>query len=334
MSGLAGDSAGLGVDSGLDSGLERDSRRKDSLDLPKDSRLDSPQDSKNSKDSQDLAPVSPSQDSPKDSPTAPAPKSTAHTPAPIQEFSEFLMDYAISMLAVGTYTSRVIKCTTRIGEAFGFEVHMSVFARNIHISVLSQSDFSLAKTYVRRYSESGINFRKISLLSALSWHAFDCKISLADLKARHQEILNSPTNAHLPTLFLVSLGNAAFCRLFGGDFWSILVVFLATFVAFNVRKILTRFGVDVRFIFVLSAFVASFFSFLFAQIIPTQTLDVALGTSVLFLIPGVYLINSIIDVFDGHSLIAISRAINAGILIVCIAIGLYATLSLTGLDYK
>ena len=47
--------------------------------------------------------------------------------ADIQELTEFLMDYAISMLSVGTYTARVIKCTTRIGKVFGYEVHISIF---------------------------------------------------------------------------------------------------------------------------------------------------------------------------------------------------------------
>ena len=60
------------------------------------------------------------------------------------------------------------------------------------------------------------------------------------------------------------------------------------------------------------------------------TQDVALGTSVLFLIPGVPLINSILDILEGHVLIGFSRAINAAILIICIALGLSMTLLILG----
>ena len=42
--------------------------------------------------------------------------------------------------------------------------------------------------------------------------------------------------------------------------------------------------------------------------------------------------NSIIDILGGHVLIGVSRAMNAGLLIICIAIGLSATLLLLGKD--
>ena len=50
------------------------------------------------------------------------------------------------------------------------------------------------------------------------------------------------------------------------------------------------------------------------------------ATSVLFLVPGVPLINGVIDIVEGHILIGCSRLINALLLIICIAIGLSATL--------
>ena len=54
--------------------------------------------------------------------------------------------------------------------------------------------------------------------------------------------------------------------------------------------------------------------------------ETALATSVLFLVPGVPLINGVIDIVEGHILIGCSRLINALLLIICIAIGLSATL--------
>lgn len=52
----------------------------------------------------------------------------------------------------------------------------------------------------------------------------------------------------------------------------------------------------------------------------------ALATSVLFLIPGVPLINGVIDIVEGHVLIGCSRLIGALLLILCIAVGLSVTL--------
>ena len=56
------------------------------------------------------------------------------------------------------------------------------------------------------------------------------------------------------------------------------------------------------------------------------TAETALATSVLYLVPGVPLINGVIDIVEGHILIGFSRLINALLLIICIAIGLSATL--------
>lgn len=251
--------------------------------------------------------------------------------AEIQELTEFLMDYTISMLSVGTYTSRVAKCVTRIGEAFGYEVHISIFSKNINISVLAPQDYSIRRTYVRKYTEKGINFHIISLLSSLSWHAYDEKITLKQLKRLYEKIIHTNQYNYISTLFLVCFANAAFCRLFGGDFTSMPIVFVATFIGFNIRKMLLLLNIDIRFIFVMCSFIASISAYMGTIICSTRTPDVAIGTSVLFLIPGVYLINSVIDVLDGHSLIGLSRAISTLILISCIAIGLYITLSITGI---
>jgi len=59
--------------------------------------------------------------------------------------------------------------------------------------------------------------------------------------------------------------------------------------------------------------------------------DVAVGSSILFLIPGVWLINSVFDILNENMLVGISRGLNTGLLIICIAIGLFLTLSISNL---
>ena len=53
----------------------------------------------------------------------------------------------------------------------------------------------------------------------------------------------------------------------------------------------------------------------------THTGDVAIGSSIFFLIPDVFLINSISDILNDNTLVGISRAVSTGILILCIAVG-------------
>jgi len=62
------------------------------------------------------------------------------------------------------------------------------------------------------------------------------------------------------------------------------------------------------------------------------TPDMALGTSMLYLVPGVPLINGVMDIIDGHVLAGFSRLVNACMLIICIALGLSFTLLITGIS--
>lgn len=54
----------------------------------------------------------------------------------------------------------------------------------------------------------------------------------------------------------------------------------------------------------------------------TATPEIALGTSVLYLIPGIPYINSVSDMIDGHYLCFFSRTMQAIVLTGCIAAGL------------
>lgn len=248
--------------------------------------------------------------------------------ANIQELAEFIMDYTLTMLSIGSYTSRVEKCAKRIGEAFGYEVYITILSRSINISVLAHDDYTKSKTFVRGYSDNTIDFNKIALLSALSWHAYDDKITFKKLKENYDKIMQKSKYSFISTLFLSSFAFAAFCRLFGGDFGAMCVLFVSTFVGVLARHYLNKIKMDFRIIVVLCAFISSMIAYIGGGILKlTNTPDVAIGTSVLFLIPGIYLINGVIDILDGHSLNGMSRIIRVIILISCIAIGLYITLS-------
>lgn len=248
----------------------------------------------------------------------------------IQELSNFLLDFATTLMGVGSHTSRVVRNVTRIAEGFGYGVDMTVFQRNITMTVKDLLDYSIRRTYVRRIPDLPLNFWIISELSALSWEAFDHHLSLDTIKERYKQIATAPHISRWAVLLLVPCANAAFCRLFGGDLIAMGMVWVATLVAFFIRQELFRRKVNHMVVFVICAFVASLIAASGVRFNWGGTEDIALGASVLFLIPGVPLINSIIDLLEGHVLVGVSRAINATILIICIALGLSMTLLILG----
>lgn len=170
-----------------------------------------------------------------------------------------------------------------------------------------------------------ISFEWNADLSALSWAAYDRKMSLEEIRSRFDSMVSKPKINPFFVLFMVSLANASFCRLFGGGLWAMMIVFTSTMVGFYTRQHLTKCKVNHYIVFIVSAFVASLCASS-ALSLGIDSAEIVLATSVLYLVPGVPLINGVIDITDGHIQIGISRLVNAFLLIVCIAIGLSATL--------
>lgn len=169
-----------------------------------------------------------------------------------------------------------------------------------------------------------ISFERNSDLSALSWDAVDEHLSLTDLRDRYGELIANPRMDPIFVLLTVGLANASFCRLFGGDWTAVGIVFTSTLVGFSTRQWMQAHAVNHFLVFILSAFLASLCAS--SALGFDCTAEVAIATSPLFLVPGVPLINGVIDIVEGHILIGCSRLINALLLIVCIAVGLSATL--------
>lgn len=261
-----------------------------------------------------------------------APTKEAEAARPqIQELTNFLSEYTAKMLSIGTYTARIERCVRRIADAYGYEASLMIFVRHFIISVMEPTDNSIRRTYVKTGTAAQISFDLISELSALSWEIYDEKIPLARARAAFVEILVSQKKSFAKTLVLLSVANAAFCELFGGDGGAMALVFAATAFGICARYLLSRLKINLKIQYIAVSFAVSFIVSLGARYGLSATPDIAVGSSILFLIPGVWLINSVFDILNENMLVGISRGLNTGLLIICIAIGLFLTLSISNL---
>ncbi len=249
----------------------------------------------------------------------------------VEEVSDFLADFAISLLGSGTQTSRVLRNVDRLAEGFGYKAETIILPRTIIMTLSSLSDMSVYRTVVRKVAPMPLNFTLLARLRILTWQVRRTKMSFGECKRRYQEILSLPALSGWPLVFIVSLGNAAFCQLFGG-LYSIPLVFIGTFFGFSAKTFLLSRKINTLLSILISAFVSSFITGVMVKIFGFKT-DIALSTSVLFLIPGVPLINSVIDLIEGHVLAGISRMVNAVSIIIAIALGLGATILLLNINY-
>ena len=234
---------------------------------------------------------------------------------------KFIAEYSAHLMGAGVHTSRVVRNTKRIGEAFGLDVKLSVFHRNIILTIIDK-ETNEACNEVIDIPAHPISFEHNSELSALSWEAVDNHLSLEEFK--YKKIISAPRIHSLFVLLLVGFANASFCKLFGGDLISMGIVFSATITGFYLKQQMQAKKINHYVVFIVSAFVASLCAS--TALIFDTTSEIAMATSVLYLVPGVPLINGVIDIVEGYVLTGFARLTEASLLIVSIAIGLSFTL--------
>lgn len=243
----------------------------------------------------------------------------------LTEIMNFIEEYVTVQLGSGVHTSRVGRNTRRIGEALGVDIRFSTFQKNAIIS-LNDAEDELHITRVTPIKNLPINFQLNSDLSALSWEADDKKLSLEEIKERFKRDCEKKHLSPAVVTLAVSLANASFCHLFGGDFTAIVIIFVSTFIGYSLKRYMGSHEVSNYLVVILASFVASIISSVSLWL--DCNAGIALATSPLFLVPGVPLINGFIDIVEGYTLIGLSRLVNALLIIICIAVGLSLTLML------
>ena len=249
----------------------------------------------------------------------------------LKEICLFLSEYSAWLLGSGATSIRLERNVHRMAEALGCRAEMTILPRHIHMTVFLP-DHTDSYTYIIGTHPMPISFDINTKLSRLSWSTADDHLSLAEAKKRFDQIIKTPPANKNLVLVLASCANAAFCRLFTGDWAAVAVVFTSTLVGFYIKQVLTARKVDVRLVFIICAFISSvlassatFFSF-------GHTPDIAIGTSVLYLVPGIPFLNSFSDMLDGHYICAFGRFMNAVVLTCCLSLGLCGGMLLMNLS--
>lgn len=238
-----------------------------------------------------------------------------------KEICVFLADYSALLLASGATCIRLDKNVDRIARAFGMEAEMTVMPRHVHLTVVDEHRGEI-QTSIATVPNSGISFAINTELSRLSWEIADERISFVEALERYEMIRKGEGQNRWLVLLLVALANASFCRLFGGDGMSMLIVALATLAGYYLKISLLGRNMDVRLVFMVCAFASSVIGASCMLFSLGSTPEVAFGTSVLYLVPGIPFLNSFSDMLYRHYLCAFARFFDAVILTICLSLGL------------
>lgn len=258
-----------------------------------------------------------------------APQADAGRRPSAREACLFLAAYSARLLGCGATCIRLEKNVGRMAAAFGKEAEITIMPRHVHITVNergSDSTFTSSATV----APAAINFNINTRLSELSWEVADTGISFEATKERFEDIAATAQENRYAVLALVTLANAAFCRLFGGDAAAMAVVAAATLAGFMLKQELLARKADARMVTMLCAFVSSVLGATAVLFGLGDTPLTAMGTSVLYLVPGIPFLNSFSDMLCRHYICAFCRFADATVLTCCLSAGLCAGMLMMG----
>lgn len=236
----------------------------------------------------------------------------------------FLAEYSAELFGSGATCIRLEHNVQRMADAFGMEVVMTIMPRHIHTTVCSR-DRTDCYTFITDIRHSVISFDINTKLSELSWAVADGKVDFDEAQAELKRISRTAPIPKGAVLCLASVANACFCGLFGGDLAAMSMVFVATVIGYLIKQDMVSRKTDVRVIFMVCAFISTVVAGVLAMGGGyTSTSQVAVGTSVLYLVPGIPFLNSFSDMLAGHYICAFSRFMHAVILTASLSIGLCA----------
>lgn len=242
----------------------------------------------------------------------------------------FLAEYASLLFRSGATCSRLERNVGRMAASWGMKCMTTIMPLHIHLTITDSSGH--CSTLISSSAPQAISYNLITRLSKLSWNVADRRLSLSQARRLFNEIKKTPDPSPLFILIAASFANAAFCRLFGGDFWAMAIVFLATLAGFHIRQLMLSRRIDIRVTFTVCAAISSVLAAAAQLFALGHTPGIAMATSVLYLVPGIPLLNAFSDLIDSHYICSLSRMIDALILTACLSLGLCIGMNLMNFE--
>lgn len=242
-----------------------------------------------------------------------------------KELGILLLDVGVNLLSSGASCSRIRVTMRRLATTFGYLAHISIAPKSISLTLSDDEDNGLFNGMLSTPAQ-GVNFKMLSGVSRLSWVAIEQEYSLQQVRDELDRLLALPHYPRLVILLFVSLAGSGFCFTFGGKLPEMIITFGATFCGLFVRQQAIKYKFNPYICVYVGSLVASLFAGAFLKAGLHINFEHAFATSVLFLIPGVPLINCFTDLIDGNILNGVVRGINALMFALAIALGLLSAM--------
>ncbi|HIF9482870.1 threonine/serine exporter family protein [Photobacterium damselae subsp. damselae] len=241
-----------------------------------------------------------------------------------REISHLAVTAGQKLLQHGAESTLIADVTRRIGLALGVDtVEVSLSASSMVITTRYQGR---CITTTRRCQDGGINMQVVTEIQRICILAERGLISVKEVHHRLENLKATRYNRYL-VVFMIGLSCASFSRLAGGDWPVFWLTFFASSIGMFVRQEIAHCQFNPLINFGITAFVTTLISG-FGQVYQVgDTPFIAMASSVLMLVPGFPLINSIADMVKGYVNMGIARWAMATLLTLSTCMGIVAAMN-------
>lgn len=233
------------------------------------------------------------------------------------------------LLQHGAESALVDELSTRLGLALGMDSVESAISSNAIVLTTIKDGQCLTST--RKNQDRGINMHVVTEVQHIVILAEHNLLDIKGVEKRFSQLRPLRYPRWLVSL-MVGLSCACFCKLNNGGWDGAVITFFASMVAMYIRQMLAHRHLHPQINFCVTAFVATTISGLLLRL-PTfsHTPTIAMAASVLLLVPGFPLINSVADMFKGHINTGLARWAIASLLTLATCVGVVMSMTLWGL---
>ncbi|EIX4882419.1 threonine/serine exporter ThrE family protein [Vibrio vulnificus] len=232
------------------------------------------------------------------------------------------------LLAHGAESTLVGDIMRRIGIASGVsEVEVALSANALVVTTVMDGH---CITTTRSCVDRGINMKVVTEIQRICIMMEKGMLDPMMAQRKLNNISPERYNRWL-VVFMIGISCASFARLAGGDWAVFAMTFLASACGMIVRQEIGHRHFNPLLNFAATAFVTTLISAQ-AVILEIGNLPtVVMASSVLMLVPGFPLINSVADMLKGHINMGIARFVMASLLTLATSLGIVAAMSVTGI---
>ncbi|MBE6047828.1 MAG: threonine/serine exporter family protein [Clostridium sp.] len=181
-------------------------------------------------------------------------------------------------------------------------------------------------TIVKRISTRGIDLNKVHAVNSLSRKISLEKPSIDYCENILEQISKDNSYSLINKLFFAGIATSTFTVLFGSNLNEFICAFFIGILIKFIETMLNKTGINNFFINGLCGAIITLSSILFLKLNLIQEIDKIIAGSIMLLVPGLLLTNSIRDILEGQLVSGLTKAAEALFIGVSTAVGAYSVL--------